>query len=76
MYFVQRPGKLNAVFSSGVGITSLSTVWVTKHQAEKARRKPQSVCICVLLNTCMHPGDGVGSGSRAAGVLIGRKETA
>lgn len=74
MYLVQSAGELNAVFISGVGVTSLSTVSVTKHHADKVRRKPQCVCICALLNTCMHPGDGVGSGSRAAGVLIGRKE--
>ena len=52
-YFIQRPGKLNTVFSSGVGIANLSKVWITKHHTDNARGKvlckPQSICIVVQL---------------------------
>lgn len=52
-YFTQRPGKLNTVFSSRVGIINLSKVWVTKHHTDttkgKVHCKPQSICICALL---------------------------
>lgn len=50
--FIQRRGKLNAVFISGAGITDLSKVWFTKHHTDNTRGKvlckPQSTCICAL----------------------------
>jgi len=64
-YFIQRLGKLNAVFSRGVGVTNLSKVWVIKHHADSTRGKvlckPQSIGICAL--SILQLGEGVGRGT-------------
>lgn len=65
VHFIQRPGKLNTLYGSGVGVTNLSKVWVTKHYTDnsrgKVRCKPQSIFVHYY-TTCIRLGEGVGRG--------------